>query len=257
VSDNLGFGFKSPTVQRLRRLIADKDARDSERVFTAEGLKLLEEGIASGHHPESVFVAPGPAHPIFEKLNTTPLQPGVIERVSDTITPQGVISVFPYVDIALQSANAPFVVLVDVRDPGNAGTILRSAEAAGAGAVVFCNGSADLYNPKAVRSSAGAIFHVPVVRGVEPSVAMEEFANRSVVRIGTVMTGGVEYDKCDLTRDVALLMGNEANGLDETIAGAVDEFVSIPIAGRSESLNVGMAAAILSFEMARQLREKK
>lgn len=250
-------GFKSSTVQRLRRLIADKHARDAERAFTAEGFKLLEEGISSGHHPETVFVAPGVEHPILDEVELVRLQPGVIERVSDTVTPQGVISVFPYLDVPLNEAQSPLIVLVDVRDPGNAGTILRSAEASGVGSVLFCEGSVDLYNPKTVRSSAGAIFHVSVVRDLETLRTLKDLKAAGTSVIGTAMTGGVDYDKANLTRDVALVMGNEANGLDEATAAAVDEFVSIPITGRSESLNVSMAASIISFEMARQRRTEK
>ncbi|HVM41629.1 MAG TPA: RNA methyltransferase, partial [Acidimicrobiia bacterium] len=142
------------------------------------------------------------------------------------------------------------VVLVDVREPGNAGTIVRGAEAAGATAVVFCRGSADPFAPKVVRASAGALFHVPVVVGGEPGEVLDVLAQRGVRRLGTAVNAGVSYTELDWTVPTAIVVGNEAWGLPPT--APVDAMVTIPMPGRSESLNVAMATAILLFEAARQ-----
>ena len=179
-----------------------------------------------------------------------------MERVADAVTPQPVAAVVRCVDVDLESLRdaSLVVVCVDVRDPGNAGTILRSAEASGAEGVIFCQGSVDVYNPKTVRASAGSLFHVPVVIGGDPVKVLETSADWGLRRLGTVARGGVDYSSADLTGHVAFVLGNEAHGLDPAVAGHLDEKVTIPMAGRGESLNVGMAAAVLCFEAARQRR---
>jgi TrmH family RNA methyltransferase len=143
-----------------------------------------------------------------------------------------------------------------VRDPGNAGTVLRSAEAAGADGVLSCDGSVDVYNPKTVRASAGSLFHVPVVVGGEPVDVLEQIGSWGVRRLGTVARRGHDYTAVDLARPTALVLGNEANGLPDHVSAHLDDEVTIPMAGRSESLNVGMAAAVLCFEAARQRRQR-
>jgi RNA methyltransferase, TrmH family len=142
---------------------------------------------------------------------------------------------------------AGFVVVADaVADPGNVGTILRSAEAAGADAVVLTAGSVDAFNPKAVRASAGALFHVPVV--LVESIADVGAAGLRVV--GTSSHRGRSYSDVDWTGRVAVVLGNESHGLADD--AAVDEWVTVAHRGRAESLNVAMAATVLAFEIARQ-----
>jgi len=186
------------------------------------------------------------------------LEPGVLARVADTVTPQPVVAIVPQVDVALSAlgdAGADFlVVCVDIRDPGSAGTVLRSAEAAGAAGVICCQGSVDVFNPKTVRASAGAVFHVPVVLGGHPKEVLDRVGGWGLRRLGAAPRGGEEYSRADLAVPVALVLGNEAHGLPAEIDAALDGTITIPMAGRAESLNVGMAAAILCFEAARQRR---
>jgi TrmH family RNA methyltransferase len=167
-----------------------------------------------------------------------------------------VLGVAPFVDVALAALTTAtlVVVCVDVRDPGNLGTVLRSAEAAGAGGVVCCDGSVDLYNPKVVRASAGSVFHVPVVAGGEPVEVLERLGTAGLQRIGTVARGGDAVDDVDLCGPLAFALGNEAHGLSAEVDAMLDRRVTIPMIGRTESLNVGMAAAVLCFEAARQRR---
>jgi RNA methyltransferase, TrmH family len=257
-------GFKSGRVQQLRRLISDGDERNRRQQFVAEGFKLLQDGLSAGHRPTTVFAAAGDAFARAEallaqtgqpsELDLVELGPGVIERVSGTVTPQGVISVFPQRNLDMINLRLPLMVLVDVRDPGNAGTILRSVEAAGLGGAIFTQGSVDPYHPKVVRASAGAIFNARFVRGVELRPLLAHLKSHFVLRIGTTMTAPQTYDQTDLTRDLAIFVGNEAQGLSVDALEEMDELVSIPIEGRSESLNVSMAASIIGFESARQRR---
>jgi TrmH family RNA methyltransferase len=182
------------------------------------------------------------------------LAPGVLERVAGTITPQPVLAVARRRPPALADLAAADLVVVaaDVRDPGNAGTLVRSAEAAGAQGVVFCRGSVDVTNPKTVRASAGALFHVPVVEGGDPQEVLGVLGDLGLVRIGAAARGGERPDRVDLTRPVALVFGNEAWGLPEPVVSSLDGLVTIPMSGRAESLNLGMAASILLYEARRQ-----
>lgn len=224
---------------------------------------MLGEALEAGVRVEAVYAAPGAPADLLARAagagaRVLDLAPGVIERVAGTVTPQPVIAVVPYVDVALDELRHAdlVVVCVDVRDPGNLGTVLRSAEASGAAGVICCNGSVDVYNPKAVRASAGSLFHVPVVAGGDPVAVLERIGAWGVRRLGTVARGGRDYAEVDLTVPTAFVLGNEAVGLppDLAAAGLLDAEVTIAMSGRTESLNVGMAAAVLCFEAARQRR---
>ena len=235
--------------------------RLAERAFVVEGAKVLSEALAAGAPVEAVFVAPGAPDEVVVAaqalgVRVHELAPGVMERVADTVSPQPVMAVVGYVDVELDALEGAslLVVCVDVRDPGNAGTVLRSAEAAGADGVLCCGGSVDVYNPKTVRASAGSLFHVPVVAGGDAVEVLERIGRWGLRRFGAVAMSGSDYVAADFTGPTALALGNEATGLPDRVAGLLDERVTIPMAGRSESLNVGMAAAVLCFEAARQRR---
>jgi TrmH family RNA methyltransferase len=174
--------------------------------------------------------------------------------VTDTVSPQPVLAVAAQADVPLAELEGaePLVVCVDVRDPGNLGTVLRTAEAAGAAGVICCDGTVDVYNPKCVRASAGSVFHVRLVAGGDPVEVLERVRTWGVRRLGTAARVGTPYHEVDFKAPGALVVGNEAHGLPESVAGAIDEWVTIPMAGRAESLNVGMATAVLCFEAARQ-----
>jgi RNA methyltransferase, TrmH family len=256
-------------VQRLRRLLTRRSAREAEASFVVEGAKLLSEALDSQAAIESVYLDPAAAgglDVLVERclaagLRVYELEPGILPRVADTVTPQPILAVVSTVDVGLDAlppalgGTPPLVVVcVDVRDPGNAGSVLRSAEAAGVDGVVFCEGSVDLYNPKTVRASAGALFHVPVVVGGSPAEVLGELGRSGLHRLGTVARDGQDYTAVDLRRPTALVFGNEANGLPEDIDGLLDGALTIPMTGKAESLNVGIAAAVVCFEAARQRR---
>jgi len=228
-----------------------------------EGGRVLGEALSAGAGVESVFVVAGTDDPTVDRARDAgvpvfALEPGVMERVADTITPQPVVGVVGFVDVALDALLPAtlVVVCVDIRDPGNLGTVLRSAEGAGAGGVVCCDGSVDLYNPKVVRASAGSLFHVPVVAGGQPVEVLERLGTAKLQRLGTAAHGGEAPEEVDLGAPVALALGNEAHGLPGAVDACLDRRVTIPMAGRTDSLNVGMAAAVLCFEAARQRRAR-
>ncbi len=214
-----------------------------------EGSLLIAEAVAAGWELEAQFVAPG-ADPVTGAGDVRQLADGVLQRVASTESPQPVLAIARARSTTLDALVATtFVVVADrLTDPGNAGTILRSAEAAGADAVVLTVGSVDPYNPKVVRASAGALFHVPLVTGV----TLAQLGSSGLRRIGTSSHRGVAHTDADLSSPCAVVLGNEAHGLADD--ADVDDWVTIPHAGRAESLNVAMAATVLCFEVARQRR---
>jgi len=145
------------------------------------------------------------------------------------------------------------VACVDVRDPGNAGTVLRTCDAAGVDLVVCCGGTVDPFNPKTVRSSAGSIFHVPLAVTAEVGPTLRWLHDAGLTVYGTA-AGGSDYTTVDLTAPSAFVLGNEAAGLPELLLRQLDDILAIPMAGRAESLNVGVACAVLCFEAVRQRR---
>ncbi len=207
-----------------------------------EGPALVGEAVAAGWDIESQFVAPD-GDPIGAAL-VFRLAPGVLERVATTEQPRGPLAVVRMPRQRVDLGTLGFVLVADqLADPGNLGTILRSAEAAGAQAVLLTPGSVDVYNPKVLRASAGAVFHVPVV-----AATLEDARAARFRLVGSSSHHGTPHDATDWGGRVALVVGNEAHGLSPS--ADVDEWVTIVHRGRSESLNVAMAATILLFEAA-------
>lgn len=238
-------GFGNPRIQRLRRLSGRRSARHDDGAFVIEGAGLLAEAVAGGWEIEAQYVAPG-GEPVDGAGPVWRLAAGVIERVATTESPQPVIASARIKARSALPPGATFVVVsASVGDPGNLGTMLRCAEAAGADAVVLADGTVDCYAPKVVRASAGALFHVPVV-GPLP---LGELAGLGLPLVATSSHDGVRHTAFDFTRPLALVFGNEAHGVPDGIAEAA---VRIVHAGRAESLNVAMAAAVVCFEVARQ-----
>jgi TrmH family RNA methyltransferase len=231
-----------------------------------EGAELVSMALESGTPIESVYVAPeGRSNPavtvVVEQVfaaggRVFDLAPGVIERISDTVSPQPIIAVVGFAAPPLADLDqaSMVVVCVDVRDPGNAGTIIRTADAAGVDAVVCCDGTVDPTNPKTVRASAGSLFHIPVVAGGDAGTVIDQLRAWGLTIVGSGVRDGSDYATFDWSQRVAVLFGNEASGLDASVRRALDASVSIPMVGRAESLNVSVAAAVLCFEALRQRR---
>lgn len=232
-----------------------------------EGTNVLDAALDGEADLEAFFAAPEAETESAALLDRAEragipvhrLGPGVLERVAGTVTPQPVLAIArrqapTLADVTTVDGAEPklLVLGVDVRDPGNAGTLIRSTEAAGAHGVIFCRGSVDVTNPKAVRASAGALFHVPVVEGCDPQEVLGVLGDLGLKRIAAVAHGGERPDRVDLNRPLALVFGNEAHGLPADVLDRVDTQVTIPMPGRSESLNLGMAASILLYEVRRQ-----
>jgi RNA methyltransferase, TrmH family len=236
--------YQNQQIQRLRRLLGRRSARVDEGAFVIEGPGLIGEAVDGGWEFEAQYVAPG-GEPIRGAGPVRYLADGVIERVATTEAPQPILAVAKVRSCELP-APAGFLVVADrLADPGNLGTILRSAEAAGAACVALTPGSVDPFNPKVIRASAGAVFHVPVV-----VASIEEVSAQGWRTIGTSSHLGEPYTELELSSPVAIVVGNEASGLADD--APVDGWIMIPHQGRSESLNVAMAATVICFDLARR-----
>ena len=261
--------FQNPRIQRLRRLLGRRSARSDEGVFVIEGRKLLDEALRAAMPIECVFVSADTADlsiaTVLERasglgIDVVSVEAGVFERIADVIAPQSVCAIvrrhrWGLLNMTDGLLRGGFVAVgVDIRDPGNAGTLIRSAEASGAVGVVLCADSVDITSPKVVRSTAGALFHLPVVTDVSFEETLAFFRDNGVRSWATAVRPDrcVAYFDADLCGPTAVVFGNESHGLSEADLGAVDGLLTIPMLGHTESLNVAVSSAVVCFEAARQ-----
>ena len=250
------------------RKLSRRSVRTERRLFLADGPKAVEGALrATTHAGEAcvveVFATPDAAERYADLLadaDVVLVDDRAMAALSDSVSPAGVVAVCRPVDVPLPTlleAGPPLlVVCADVRDPGNAGTIIRTADAVGAGGVVLTGHSVDPYNAKTVRASVGSLFHLPVAVLTDTAEAVH--ALRAAGMDVLAADGAGELDLFDiddrLADDVAWLFGNEAWGLPEEVAALADHRVRIPIAGRAESLNLSTAAAVCLYATARAQR---
>jgi TrmH family RNA methyltransferase len=253
---------RNPRVQRLARLVRRREERAGQRALVVEGPTLVAAALDGGLRVRDAYVdAEAVDHPavldVLERLGPDvevwELPTGVLDRVGDVAASQGIVAVVerPEASWPVPEA-APFVVvLAELADPGNVGTLIRAAVAAGAGAVVVAGG-VDPTSPKVVRSSAGACFAVPVVDGPPPGEALARLRGDGYRTAAAVVRDGIPHTEADLATPLALVLGSEAHGLDAEVADAADLRVTIAMAGPAESLNVAMAGTVLCFEVLRR-----
>jgi len=234
--------------------------RDEDRRFLVEGAQAVGEAIGARslerlYHAEDV-------HPLVVRARESGSElvhvtDDLMQRLTSTVTPQGLVGVSPFLDVGLEALPAAarcVAVLHAVRDPGNAGTVLRSADAAGADGVVFSSESVDVYNPKTVRACAGSVFHLPIVRDVPTAEAVDALRTSGHRILAMDARGSHSLYTTDVSGPVAFVFGNEAHGLPHDLAAAADHRVRIPIHGRAESLNLATAAAVCLYASARAQR---
>ncbi len=267
-------------IKRLRKLLAQKSARDAEGVFVIEGEKQVREAprslllevylsSAASDGLKTIWFSGAEASCAYG-FSVYEVEEGLFDRISDVRTPQGILAVVrkPAWDLSgilrgIQQTKVPgqkgqelrsaLLLLAErLQDPGNAGTILRTAEAAGADAVVFSSESADIYSPKVVRSAMGSVFRMPVLYEEDIISSIQKLRENGVRVHAAHLQGSIPYDEPDYTEPCAFLIGNEGRGLTEEAAAAADDRIRIPMAGKIESLNAAMSAGILLYEAARQ-----
>jgi TrmH family RNA methyltransferase len=258
--------IRSPRVKAARQL-GKRALRQRARAFLAEGPQAVGEALAASDVVSELFIT-GTAQARYGELASRaaaqgaevyPVSGEVMAELAQTVTPQGVLAVCRFIDVPLSAVHSRAlqlaVILANVRDPGNAGTVLRTADAAGAGAVLFAGSSVDPYNSKCVRASAGSLFHLPVVTGTPVPEAVQ--ALRAAGLRVLAADGGARRTLDDLHADGTLsdgtgwLFGNEAWGLPAEVRALADDIVAVPIYGRAESLNLAAAAAVCLYSSAR------
>jgi TrmH family RNA methyltransferase len=251
----------NPRIQWVRKLQGQPRFRSTEGVFIVEGVRLVEEAVQAGWQPELVLYTPDLSprgQDLIEHLAPSVMEEvssAVMQSASDTQTPQGILAVLPQRDLPLPG-QLTFVLILDViRDPGNLGTILRTAAAAGVQGVILTPGSADPYAPKVVRSAMGAHFRLPVLPldWAEIRRLLKPGAGQPGLSVYlTDAEGGLPYTQVDFTSPVALIVGGEADGAGVNARSLADGQVFIPMQAGVESLNAAVAAAVLMFEVVRQ-----
>ena len=261
-------GARSPRV-RAARALTKRALRQRARAFLVEGPQAVGEALGSGAALTELFVT-GEGSGRYQALVGEAQRQGtavhlvggeVMADLAQTVTPQGLLGVCGFIDVPLArltQARPPLVVVLShVRDPGNAGTVLRTADAAGAGGVVFSSASVDPYNGKCVRALAGSLFHLPVVVGAGPAEAVAALRAAGLRILAADGRGGRSLDDVadagELREPTAWLFGNEAWGLPDELLALADEAVAVPIYGSAESLNLAAAAAVCLYGSARAL----
>ncbi|MDQ6526597.1 RNA methyltransferase [Nocardioides sp. LHD-245] len=245
------------------RKLHRRSERSERRCFLADGPKAVEGALATvlGSGQDcvvEVFATPAAATEYADLLGAAPVtlvDDRAMSGLSDSVNPAGLVAVCRFLDGGLPPAPRLLTICADVRDPGNAGTVIRTSDAAGAEGVVLAGDAVDAYNPKTVRASVGSLFHLPVVLERDPAAAVRRAQRSGLTVLAADGAGEVDLFAADelLTRPTAWLFGNEAWGLPDELAALADHRVRIPILGAAESLNLATAAAVCLYASARAM----
>lgn len=262
----------SPANARIKRLIQwnqKAKQREKDRVFLVEGRKMYEEApkewvleiYFSGNYYDKWH------DEILQSIQNGDINPEIccivedelFKKISDTITPQGVLCVLKrpsyQLDELLKPETPMLILLEDLQDPGNLGTIVRTGEGAGITGVIASKDTVDIYNPKTVRATMGSIYRIPVLYVDDLTKIIQELKEHRIMTYAAHLKGDKEYDECDYSKGTAFLIGNEGRGLREATAECADQYLKIPMEGKVESLNASIAAALLMYEGKRQRKE--
>jgi TrmH family RNA methyltransferase len=251
--------IKNPRIQQIRKLQSSSRARREAQLFIVEGIRLIEESLQAGWNPLRVLYTPDlnqRGQELVEaftgqEVEVVAVAPHVMQAASDTQTPQGILAVLPW-RVIPRPERLDFILVIDgVRDPGNLGTILRTALAAGTQTVFLPPGSVDLLAPKVVRAAMGAHFRLPIEPLDWPEI-QQVIQGQDLTAFLADAGGGHPYVHADFRLPSVLVIGGEATGAGEEAQRISARRVHIPMAGQVESLNAAVAAAILMFEVSRQ-----
>lgn len=251
-------------IKNLIKLQKNARTRREQNAFVTEGRKMFEEAKALGivkrayvgeSYLDSLTV---PREEYLKGIEYEIVQDKVLKEAADTMTPQGIMAVVskPSYELSdlLTGEQINLILLEDLRDPGNLGTIIRTAEGAGISGVIMSKETVDLFNPKVVRSTMGSIFRVLFLYAEDLFSVVEELKNSGVSIVATDLKGTHNYDEEDYSKKSAIVIGNEAKGISEAMREKADVLVKIPMCGKLESLNASVAAGIMMYEMFRQRR---
>lgn len=245
---------------KFYKSLKQKKARVNTGLYTVEGIKSVLDAVSAGMRIEAILIS----DELYRKENITfedyvtvyVIDEKIFAPLADTENSQGIIAVLKQDDKEFLVDKSKAYIYCDcVNDPGNLGTIIRTADAAGFGGVLLSEGCVDLYSPKTVRSSMGSFFHIAKKEKVSYDMLKDYKSSGFKIVCGVLSENTVDYTKADFTQPVIIVVGNEANGISDDVLKLSDIDVKIPIVGKAESLNVAVAAAILMYEVNRQRRD--
>jgi len=251
-------------IKQITALLKKSKERREQKAFVIEGRKMFEEIC---EHPKRIikaYFSESYWNEIYEGKKTPEIpyevvSDSVFDAMAETVTPQGVLAIVRMPEYSLSdmvAAAGTLVLLENLRDPGNLGTILRTAEAAGVSGVILSKESVDVYNPKVIRSTMGAVYRVPFLYVEDFYGLLKQLREESVRLMAAHLKGTKTFDQADYSGKIGILIGNEANGLTDEAAALAGEKVLIPMAGNVESLNAAVAAALLMYEAFRNQKLK-
>lgn len=249
-------------IKNLIQLQKQAKARKEQGLFVTEGMKMYREvpheRLVKTYVSES-FYNREENRKFLEEAGSGEveiLSDHVFGMAADTKTPQGILCLVRQMQYGLsdllEEENPLLLLLEDIQDPGNLGTIFRTAEGAGVTGIIMSSQTADIYNPKTVRSTMGSLYRMPFLRVKEFEGILQELKKRRIRTYAAHLEGSVNYTAADYTKGSAFMIGNEGNGLSEKMASMADAYIKIPMCGQLESLNAAVAAAILMYEARRQ-----
>ena len=247
----------NPKIKHINMLRKHSKIRKEEKLFIIEGLRMFEE--TPDELLEDVFVTQSFFDEYSDKKRLTHVAAQVVsdevfKKMSDTVSPQGVmasVKCLSYRESEIAKEGCFLLMLEDIQDPGNLGTLIRTAEGAGVDAIVMSKGCVDIYSPKVIRSTMGAIFRMPFI-SVESMPRYIKYLREKDVKVYAAALGfDTEYTNADYTESIAIVIGNEGNGLTQSTIEAADRAVTIPMGGKLESLNAAVSGAILMYEARR------
>lgn len=253
-------------IKEVIQLEQKSKVRKDTGLFIAEGMKMFMETPAE--RISKIYVTDGFLNQMppacRAKLESIPshyetVSDDLFKKMSDTKTPQGILCVVKQRQYKLEdmlSQPCPLlIILEDIQDPGNLGTIFRAGEGAGVSGIIMSGNTVDIYNPKTIRSTMGSVYRMPFMYVSSLDSVMDILKKSNIIVHAAHLQGSIAYDSCDYTKGTAFLIGNESNGLKEETAEMADVRIKIPMLGKVESLNAAVASAVLFYEAARQRRK--